>query len=110
MSIGLLGNAALQAKLSNESAKADDRVKATNLAKVLYGQMVSDAANLANYAYPGGAGAASWALEVKKLPGAIDPVVSVAADGTCLITIQWKMPQDSVANTYKMPFKVDKTL
>ncbi|WP_052451157.1 type IV pilus modification protein PilV [Pseudomonas batumici] len=113
MTIGLLGNAALQAQLSKESAKSDDRVKATNLAKILYGQMVSDASNLANYAYPGSgtaSSAASWAVEVKKLPGAIDPTVSVAADGTCLITIQWSMPQDNSVNTYSVPFKVDKTL
>jgi len=111
MTIGLLGNAALQAQLSKESAKSDNRVKATNLAKMLYGQMVSDASNLSSYVYPGtGSWAASWAVQVKLLPGAIDPTVSVAADGTCLITIQWSMPQDSIVNTYSVPFKVDKTL
>ncbi len=111
MTVGLLGNAALQSQLSKESAKSDDRVKATNLAKILYGQMVSDASNLASYVYPGtGSWAASWAVEVKNLPGAIDPAVSVAADGTCLITIQWSMPQDNVVNTYSVSFKVDKTL
>ncbi|MDR3564415.1 MAG: type IV pilus modification protein PilV [Negativicutes bacterium] len=110
MTIGLLGNAALQANLSKESAKADDRVKAANLAKVLYGQMVSDSSNLANYAYPTGTAATSWATEVKKLPGGKEPSVTVATDGTCVITIYWQMPRDSIANTYSVSFKVDQTL
>jgi type IV pilus assembly protein PilV len=110
MTVGLLGNATLQANLSKESSKSENRVKATNLAKVLSGQMMSDYTNLASYAYPGGAGSASWALQVKKLPGAIEPTVTVAADGTCVITIQWTMPQDNIVNTYSVPFKVDTTL
>lgn len=110
MTVGLLGNAALQANLSKESSKSENRVKATNLAKVLSGQMMSDYTNLASYAYPGGAGSTSWALQVKKLPGAIEPTVTVAADGTCVITIQWTMPQDNIVNTYSVPFKVDTTL
>ena len=53
MSVGLLGNIALQAVVTKASTKVDSRITATNLVKELHGQMLSNPANLSCYAYPG---------------------------------------------------------
>jgi len=121
ISVGLVGNAALQSTLSKQSANADNRVRATTLAEDIHSRMVSDYTNIGCYAYPttGTCGNAvateieqwktAWAAQVTSLPGAIAPSVTVTGNA-CNITIRWKPSQYSTTYSYSVPFKIDTTL
>lgn len=123
ISVGLVGNAALQSTLSKQSANADNRVRATTLAEDIHSRMVSDYTNIGCYAYPttGTCGNAvateiaqwktAWAAQVTSLPGAIAPSVTVTGNACpCRITIRWKPSQNSTTYSYSVPFKIDTTL
>jgi type IV pilus assembly protein PilV len=115
-SLGILALVGMQAIAVRLSTDARDRAEASNLASQLVGDMWTNRANLANYAYDGTgtppAALQDWVDQVEaSLPDADDnpPTVTIAASalgasvGTeTTITLRWRNPSEASVHQFVM--------
>jgi type IV pilus assembly protein PilV len=99
-SIGILSVVGMQAMVVKSIAESKYRVDASFLANDIIGQIWTDRANLASYAYNGGtpsAAVTAWVNRVNfALPGATNnpPTISVVGNAVT-ITLFWQHPQEA---------------
>ncbi len=115
-SLGILALVGMQAIAVRLSTDARDRAEASNLASQLVGDMWTNRATLANYAYDGTgtppAALQDWVDQVEaSLPDADDnpPTVTIAASalgasvGTeTTITLRWRNPSETSVHQFVM--------
>lgn len=105
-SIGIIAVIGMQAMAVKNVAEAKYRMDASFLASDLVGQMWTNRANLATYAYAGGAPSAALAPWLKKvtgdalnapmLPGSATNLPAISVVGTTVtITLFWQHPQEA---------------
>lgn len=106
-SMGILAIVGLQAAAIRTVADSQYRLEASFLANQLIAEMWTDAANIANYALPGGVAAEDWKDQVTEtLPGAATNLPTVDIDGdaasgyTVTMELNWKAPGDDTPHTY----------
>jgi type IV pilus assembly protein PilV len=111
-SLGILGVVGLQASVLENNAQSQFRAEASYLAQEIIGIAAADAANATCYTVPA-AGACTnpaaeafvvdWQARVQDtLPGSDEelPAVTLDADGTFTVTLQWKRQTDDTWNNY----------
>lgn len=109
-SIGILAIVGLQAASIKNTASAKYRTDASLLVNQVIGQMwVSNkinAALVANFSSPAGAGYAVWASSVAQaLPGvtgvaANAPTIAIDTSNNATITVFWQAPGEAAAHNY----------
>ena len=112
-SLGILGVIGLQASVLENNAQSQIRAEASYLAQEIIGVAMADAANAACYTLNPASGvctnpaaqaaAEDWQDRVLETLPASDlelPSVSLDADGTFTVTLQWKRQTDDTWNNY----------
>lgn len=112
-SLGILGVVGLQASVLENNAQSQFRAEASYLAQEIIGVARADAANATCYTVNPAAGACTnpaaqiaveeWQARVQDtLPGSEEelPTVTLDADGTFTVTLQWKRQTDDTWNNY----------
>jgi type IV pilus assembly protein PilV len=112
-SLGILGVVGLQASVLENNAQSQFRAEASYLAQEIIGIATADAANATCYTVNPAAGACTnpaaeafvqeWQTRVQEtLPGSDEqvPTVTLGADGTFSVRLQWKRQTDDTWNNY----------
>lgn len=109
-SIGILAIVGLQAVSIKNVAAAKYRTDASLLVNQVIGQMwvgdKSNAALVANFSSPGGAGYQAWADTVaQNLPGvsgvpANAPTIAIDANNNATVTVFWQAPDEGASHNY----------
>lgn len=112
-SLGILGVVGLQASVLENNSQSQFRAEASYLAQEIIGIATADAANATCYTVNPTDGActnpaaevfvADWQSRVHDaLPGSDEqlPTVTLDADGTFTVTLQWKRQTDDTWNNY----------
>jgi type IV pilus assembly protein PilV len=99
-SLSLMAMIGMQAVALRNVGEAKYRMDATFLANQIISQMWVDRANLAAYAYDGGAPSAAladWIAQVNQLPGASDnpPSIEIGAGSQVTVTVYWQHPDQA---------------
>ena len=99
-SISLLALVGMQATAVRNVGEAKYRADASFLANQIISQMWVDRANLAAYAYGGGAppaALADWIAQVNQLPGAPanPPSIAIGPGNAVIVTVFWQHPEQA---------------
>ena len=107
-SIGVVAVMGMQAVSIEQVTQSKYRMDASYLANQIIGKMWTDIPNLATYASAGSAGRTAWDTTVAStLPSGTG---TIAVNGTLVtVTINWRMPNESVTRKYLTQVNINPT-